>query len=278
MTRTCDAPRPPDLHSLSLFNCLDATLFDLPTSCTMSSICFFNDCDNPIVPGSWKCEFHKNRSRCLVDACQNQVYARNLCVRHGGKRRCEANGCDRNVRIGTFCSTHGIGAAKKLCTEDGCTNVAHKRHKCVRHGGGRKCRADGCPTHARSGGYCCRHTRLVGLVHHDRKDMLENIADDDDLCFVFDSAWTPSTPTMPEWKLTDFFDLTLLGRSSDSDPTTANSHFLQDMIDLSSILVDDALADFADDVAEVTSSCEKGVLDHTFPPSVDSDGIILMHL
>ncbi|KAH9105680.1 hypothetical protein LEN26_014677 [Aphanomyces euteiches] len=82
-------------------------------------------------------------------------------VRHGGKRRCDAPNCSRNVRLGNFCSSHGSGIAKKLCIEAGCTNVAHKRQRCVRHGGGRQCKIHGCKTHARSGGYCCRHMRLV---------------------------------------------------------------------------------------------------------------------
>ncbi|KAF0720473.1 Aste57867_266 [Aphanomyces stellatus] len=125
----------------------------------MSTTCFFNDCTQVVVPGSWKCDFHRNRNRCLVTLCQNQVYARHLCVRHGGKRRCDIPDCDRNVRIGSFCILHGTSPVKKKCTEDGCTSVAHKRQKCVRHGGGRQCHIDGCKTHARSGGYCFHHAR-----------------------------------------------------------------------------------------------------------------------
>ncbi|KAF0720757.1 Aste57867_36 [Aphanomyces stellatus] len=122
------------------------------------STCFFKDCDNPVAPKSWKCAFHRNRGRCHMQPCRNQVYARNLCVRHGGKRRCAAFGCSRNVRLGEFCSRHGdLTAPKKLCSTSGCTNVAHKLHRCVRHGGGRQCLVNGCKTHARTGGYCCRH-------------------------------------------------------------------------------------------------------------------------
>ncbi|KAF0720474.1 Aste57867_267 [Aphanomyces stellatus] len=124
--------------------------------------CFFNDCINPVVPGSWKCDFHKSRGRCKVDRCKNQVYARRLCVRHGGKRQCQVVGCRRNVRLGNVCSSHGAATTKKMCTEPGCMNVAHKRLKCVRHGGGRKCNVENCKTHARRGGYCCRHTRSHG--------------------------------------------------------------------------------------------------------------------
>ncbi|CAK4093253.1 unnamed protein product, partial [Aphanomyces euteiches] len=40
---------------------------------------------------------------------------------------------------------------------EGCTNVALQRGRCVRHGGRRQCLVTGCQTHARKGGYCCRH-------------------------------------------------------------------------------------------------------------------------
>ncbi|CAK4072973.1 unnamed protein product [Aphanomyces euteiches] len=123
--------------------------------------CFFNDCHKEVQPGSWKCVFHRNRARCLVADCQNQVYARNLCVRHGGKKQCQHEGCTGNARLGNFCSKHGTGSVKKKCTEEGCTKMAHARHKCVRHGGGRKCKMEGCQTHARNGGYCCRHNRQI---------------------------------------------------------------------------------------------------------------------
>ncbi|KAG9401777.1 hypothetical protein AC1031_007490 [Aphanomyces cochlioides] len=126
--------------------------------------CFFNDCENAAAAGSWKCSFHKNRSRCLVDDCKNQVYARKLCVRHGGKRRCDVPDCDRNVRLGNFCSAHSSAIVKKMCEEEGCTNVAHSRQRCVRHGGGRKCKLQGCKTHARSGGYCCRHSHNEAIT------------------------------------------------------------------------------------------------------------------
>ncbi|ETV79033.1 hypothetical protein H257_07804 [Aphanomyces astaci] len=126
-----------------------------------SSTCFFNDCHKEVQPGSWKCVFHRNRARCLYMDCQNQVYARNLCVRHGGKKQCKEEGCTGNARLGNFCSKHGTGSIKKKCTEEGCTKMAHARHKCVRHGGGRKCKMDGCQTHARNGGYCCRHNRQL---------------------------------------------------------------------------------------------------------------------
>ncbi|CAK4685042.1 hypothetical protein AeMF1_012023 [Aphanomyces euteiches] len=226
----------------------------------MAASCFFNDCSNDVVPGSWKCSFHKNRSRCLVDDCQNQVYARNLCVRHGGKRRCEAPNCERNVRIGSFCSSHGSGTSKKLCTEPGCSNVAHKRQRCVRHGGGRKCKIDGCKTHARSGGYCCRHTRLVGLVKPS-----SSLSDET-------SSSLSSLDLMPwlsvaDMKLSGLIDVTVLGE--DQDMAEFASFPLPDMLDMDPIVVNDPLAD-----------CVDGLFVKTFLDDVsaenDGDNCLLM--
>ncbi|KDO26601.1 hypothetical protein SPRG_08005 [Saprolegnia parasitica CBS 223.65] len=121
--------------------------------------CFFNECNQAVVPGSWKCVFHRHRSRCQVDDCRNQVYARSLCVRHGGKRKCEAPDCGVHVRQGRFCTLHGPKVDKPRCTEEGCEKQAHMRSKCVRHGGGRLCKVQHCTTYARGGGLCWRHRK-----------------------------------------------------------------------------------------------------------------------
>ncbi|OQS07731.1 hypothetical protein THRCLA_00272 [Thraustotheca clavata] len=122
---------------------------------TMS--CIFNGCLNLAIPGTEKCEFHRGRTKCLVEGCANQVYARQLCIRHGGKKLCQAAGCLSNARSGEFCCRHGADNTKQTCKEPGCHRIAHLRQKCVRHGGGRPCKAEGCTTHARIGGYCWRH-------------------------------------------------------------------------------------------------------------------------
>ncbi|KAF0701347.1 Aste57867_8128 [Aphanomyces stellatus] len=96
---------------------------------------------------------------CLAPGCHNQVYARNLCTRHGGKRQCAVDGCHQHARVREFCSKHSTGHVKKRCVHDGCTKLANARQRCVRHGGGRQCRISGCGTHARSGGYCRRHSK-----------------------------------------------------------------------------------------------------------------------
>ncbi|KAH9106446.1 hypothetical protein LEN26_012759 [Aphanomyces euteiches] len=157
---------------------------------TMSgaTTCYFNDCNNQVLPGSWKCIFHRHRARCLMDNCQNQVYARNLCVRHGGKKQCEFAGCTLNARLGNVCSKHGAGDMKKRCTHEGCTKQAHERQKCVRHGGGRKCKMHGCQTHARSGGFCSRHSRLFLLEQTNHNSSTRSIPREPAPCEVDKSA------------------------------------------------------------------------------------------
>ncbi|KAF0699649.1 Aste57867_9794 [Aphanomyces stellatus] len=122
-------------------------------------MCYFKGCSRPTAGDSAKCEFHKQRSICLVQDCRNQVFARNLCVRHGGKKTCRHDGCNENVRLGDLCGKHGAGSTRKLCIEAGCDKFAQTRQRCSAHGGGQRCKLEGCSTHARKGGYCTRHTQ-----------------------------------------------------------------------------------------------------------------------
>ncbi|KAH9104382.1 hypothetical protein LEN26_008914 [Aphanomyces euteiches] len=124
------------------------------------SICTFNDCNNQAIQGSVKCSFHKNRRQCKAKDCNNQVYARNLCVRHGGKKQCQYEGCDSYARGGNYCIQHGGIVVKRFCSVEGCTKQAHAKQLCVRHGGGRLCRSPGCQHHAREGGLCHKHNQV----------------------------------------------------------------------------------------------------------------------
>ncbi|OQR87070.1 hypothetical protein ACHHYP_09558 [Achlya hypogyna] len=126
----------------------------------MSVKCRFNACDELAMTNSTKCYFHRSRGHCSVHGCKNQVFARHLCVRHGGRPLCSFEGCYGNARLRGFCSKHGAKVAKKLCSEQGCTKMVQSKQKCVRHGGGRQCRMEGCTTYARLGGFCSRHHRL----------------------------------------------------------------------------------------------------------------------
>ncbi|RHX96974.1 hypothetical protein DYB25_003141 [Aphanomyces astaci] len=123
------------------------------------SVCTFNDCTNHAIPGSVKCSFHKNRRQCKSKDCNNQVYARNLCVRHGGKKQCHYDGCDSYARGGNYCIQHGGIVVKRFCSVEGCAKQAHAKQLCVRHGGGRLCRTTGCQHHAREGGLCHKHNQ-----------------------------------------------------------------------------------------------------------------------
>ncbi|KAG9409388.1 hypothetical protein AC1031_019642 [Aphanomyces cochlioides] len=141
--------------------------------------CYFNSCHNPPAGGTDKCDFHRNRGKCNVADCRNQVYARNLCVKHGGKRACQAPGCDKNTWLGGFCCKHNALIGNNKCSEVGCTNMAHARQKCIRHGGGRKCEVPDCTTQARAGGYCSRHGRQMLLGDTEGDDRSAKKASDE---------------------------------------------------------------------------------------------------
>ncbi|KAF0738518.1 hypothetical protein Ae201684P_019933 [Aphanomyces euteiches] len=152
--------------------------------------CFFNGCTNSVIPDSFKCIFHSQRGRCLVQDCRNQVYARNLCVRHGGKRPCAFDGCNLNSRVGKFCTKHSPTDSVRRCSHEGCQNQSHLRGKCFRHGGSKFCMMEGCVTYARNRGYCTRHTpphlvaRRSSVVKTEVK--VENILPDHSLDLMLD--------------------------------------------------------------------------------------------
>ncbi|KAF0700945.1 Aste57867_8555 [Aphanomyces stellatus] len=66
--------------------------------------CCFNNCPNAPRPGSTKCRSHHRKGCCQVQACNNQAYARHLCVRHGGRRICTTPLCNGNARSNGRCS------------------------------------------------------------------------------------------------------------------------------------------------------------------------------
>ncbi|KAF0735127.1 hypothetical protein Ae201684P_002753 [Aphanomyces euteiches] len=131
-----------------------------PSSSSSSAMdtCHFNGCKEKVRPGTRKCAFHRKKGICSIQDCRNQVYARSLCVRHGARKPCVHPGCEGFARYGGYCCKHGDKYNVKGCSEEGCLNKAHARQKCVRHGGGRKCREDGCDAHARNGGLCSKHS------------------------------------------------------------------------------------------------------------------------
>ncbi|OQS00357.1 hypothetical protein THRCLA_05985 [Thraustotheca clavata] len=126
----------------------------------MLTVCYFKDCHQPVQAGSWKCTYHRRRTRCLVEDCTNQVYARNLCVRHGGQKSCCVQGCCRNARQAGYCYRHSGDDSRRRCSSTGCMRKAILGGKCISHGGAKVCSVEGCASHVRKKGLCCRHYRL----------------------------------------------------------------------------------------------------------------------
>ncbi|CAK4113558.1 unnamed protein product [Aphanomyces euteiches] len=190
--------------------------------------CFFNGCMKPVVRGTNKCSFHKNRDKCRTNGCHNQVYARGLCVRHGGKKQCAFEGCEGNARSGAFCCRHGQPTKKKLCQVQGCIKVAHANHKCVAHGGGRKCKMENCSSHARQGGLCQRHRIETGASSPKSWD-----AATFDFDFSDAVKWLEEPSSMVAWTEIDF--------DCFGDESAVDTHDLDKMV-LDSILYSSSAA------------------------------------
>ena len=47
--------------------------------------------------------------------------------------------------------------AKRICSHEGCTNLAYRRGVCASHGARPKCSGEGCTNYAKKGGLCARH-------------------------------------------------------------------------------------------------------------------------
>ena len=67
--------------------------------------------------------------------------------------------------------------AKRICSHEGCTNLAYRRGVCASHGARPKCSGEGCTNYAKKGGLCARHggkytPKICGRegcwrIHHD---------------------------------------------------------------------------------------------------------------
>ncbi|KAF0700101.1 Aste57867_9380 [Aphanomyces stellatus] len=99
-----------------------------------SLVCHFNGCNNPIVPGTRKCEAHKKKGICGTGDCHNQVYRAGVCVRHGARdATCAVRNCTKKLRVGLVCHRHSTCLPRFKCLFHGCTAVARGTSTCKRH-------------------------------------------------------------------------------------------------------------------------------------------------
>ncbi|KAF0734402.1 hypothetical protein Ae201684_008862 [Aphanomyces euteiches] len=93
---------------------------------------------------------------------------------------------------------HG-SSSKSYCTYENCTNVAHARGRCVKHGGGRQCQWVNCPLSARHEGFCRSHYLewTEPLAAHETPNLTS-----EDWCiltyFLTNQAQEGDTPTFPD--------------------------------------------------------------------------------
>lgn len=78
------------------------------------------------------------------------------------RRICSRQGCANLARKGGVCIRHG--AKEKRCSVEGCTNKAQTAGVCDRHGSHRKiCSVEGCTNNSQQGGVCKRHGAKVKI-------------------------------------------------------------------------------------------------------------------
>ncbi|KAF0684325.1 Aste57867_23691 [Aphanomyces stellatus] len=74
---------------------------------------------------------------------------------HPPIRICAFLGCTHiALPTSSKCTLH---RHRSQCIEPHCPNQVYARQRCVRHGGKKVCRIDGCHAHACGGGFCLRH-------------------------------------------------------------------------------------------------------------------------
>eukprot|EP00984_Skeletonema_dohrnii_P033362 scaffold29688_cov78-Skeletonema_dohrnii-CCMP3373.AAC.1 len=84
-----------------------------------------------------------------------------VCKSHGAEfKLCSTDGCTNIAKGGGVCLRHG--AKRYICSSVGCTNVSYKGGACKRHGAKVKvCSADRCTNQSFKGGVCQRHGAKV---------------------------------------------------------------------------------------------------------------------
>lgn len=97
---------------------------------------------------------------CSHDGCTKRVFANLFCSLHDGtKVEPKKKPCiDMSTRTVSVSKDGTKRRFYKLCTDEGCENIAKKSGKCYRHGAPRKiCSVDGCTRHSKTRGSCHRH-------------------------------------------------------------------------------------------------------------------------
>ncbi|KDO29622.1 hypothetical protein SPRG_05575 [Saprolegnia parasitica CBS 223.65] len=89
--------------------------------------CVFRDCSEPVFRDSYKCAFHKNRHVCSVMDCDNQVYARKLCVKHGARKRCSFPKCHAFTQGHTVCPKHQFWLTSRSDAHSTCAGTSYTR-------------------------------------------------------------------------------------------------------------------------------------------------------
>ncbi len=82
--------------------------------------------------------------------------------KYTNRKICTADGCTNVAKKGGVCVKHGASWTKKLCNNEGCTNGAVEGGVCMKHGAKiKQCNSEGCTNYAQNGGVCIKHGAKV---------------------------------------------------------------------------------------------------------------------
>ena len=115
------------------------------------------------------------------------IYCALMAVHWSKGKLCSSEGCTNVALKGGVCMRHG--AKLKLCSSEGCTNVALKWGVCIRHGAKVKlCSIQGCINRRVRNGVCRRHGAY------------RNPLDESTVLFgSLGSQFDMTTATLPPW-------------------------------------------------------------------------------
>ena len=95
-------------------------------------------------------------------------------MRHGAsetKKLCSQEGCTNLAKKGGVCISYRAKPKREICSHEECTDKALKVGVCIRHGAApytkKLCSHEGCTNQSRNGGVCTRHGATMKRCSHE---------------------------------------------------------------------------------------------------------------
>lgn len=125
--------------------------------CTKQT-CTEEGCKNKSSFKHGKCGKHKHpRKTCVIEGCKTMSTKYGKCSKHqDNKNKCSETDCVVAAQTNGKCIYHN-GYKRKICVEEGCTNIARIAGKCRKHGGMKVCSVDNCNSPVDRNNKCFSH-------------------------------------------------------------------------------------------------------------------------